>query len=191
MPLPAITYNVDIPDAPNDPSVDQPKMKVNTNANSQALAVDHYGYNVDNSGAHKQVNFAAENVFAGTPETHQGVLYTDTGTQSTKSEMVYKNNNGMFPASTVRAYLCFKPNGGVPTTLSKYNITSVTFSSPNYVVVCPANTFIVGVNIQPAIIITMSAASSLAPAYTVTGTTITISNITGSADNVNLVVLQY
>lgn len=36
-----ISYNLNIPDGPNNPSVDQPKMKTNTNNISQIIGIDH------------------------------------------------------------------------------------------------------------------------------------------------------
>ena len=40
------TYNGGIPDAPNNPSVDQPKMKTNTDSINGIIGVDHVGFNV-------------------------------------------------------------------------------------------------------------------------------------------------
>lgn len=36
-----ISYNRDIPDGPNNPSNDQPKMKTNTNSIDDWTAIDH------------------------------------------------------------------------------------------------------------------------------------------------------
>lgn len=49
------TYNRDIPDAPNNPSNDQPLMKTNTNSTDDLIAVNHYSFNVANGGKHKKV----------------------------------------------------------------------------------------------------------------------------------------
>lgn len=49
------SYNRDIPDGPNNPSNDQPLMKVNTNSTDDLIAVDHYSFGVNNGGLHKQV----------------------------------------------------------------------------------------------------------------------------------------
>ena len=53
-------YNLNIPDGPNNPSVDQPKMKVNTNSIASLIDVDHFGFNQNNGGLHKQVNLVNE-----------------------------------------------------------------------------------------------------------------------------------
>lgn len=71
-------YNRDIPDAPNNPSVDQPDMLANTNSIDDLLAVDHYSFNTPTGGIHKQVtliNEAAPGVGAG-----NGVLYANLAT---------------------------------------------------------------------------------------------------------------
>lgn len=51
MPTP-LNYNRDIPDAPNKPSVDQPKMKTNTNSIDTLLAVDHVSFGPNTNGYH-------------------------------------------------------------------------------------------------------------------------------------------
>ena len=51
-----VAYNRDIPDAPNNPSVDQPKMKTNTNSIDTILAVDHISFNATDGGYHKVVH---------------------------------------------------------------------------------------------------------------------------------------
>jgi len=90
----SITYNLDIPDAPNNPSVDQPKMKVNTNATSSIMAVDHYTFAESNAGTHRQVNFPNANA-AGTQTGAQLTIYTAPGTASSASSQVFwKNSNG-------------------------------------------------------------------------------------------------
>lgn len=63
------TYNTDIPDAPNNPSQDQPKMKANTNAINALINQDHYSFNNNLGGTHKQVtltNESAPGIPAGT-----------------------------------------------------------------------------------------------------------------------------
>lgn len=50
------TYNRDVPDAPNNPSVDQPDMKVNTNSTDDLIAVDHVSFNINDGGFHKVIH---------------------------------------------------------------------------------------------------------------------------------------
>lgn len=58
--MPLFTYNRDIPDGPNNPSVDQPKMKTNTNSTDEIIDVDHYSFNDNSGGLHRQVNLVNE-----------------------------------------------------------------------------------------------------------------------------------
>lgn len=51
-----ITYTNGIPNAPNNPSFDQPNMKVNNDNIPIYLAVDHVPFNVDNSGYHTVIH---------------------------------------------------------------------------------------------------------------------------------------
>lgn len=67
--MPFFTYNRDVPDAPNNPSVDQPDMKTNTNNTDDLIAVDHFSFNVNTGGTHKKVTLtdaAAPAIPAGT-----------------------------------------------------------------------------------------------------------------------------
>jgi hypothetical protein len=49
------TYNINVPNGPNDPADDQPQMLTNTVSISNLIAVDHIGFNVPEGGLHKQV----------------------------------------------------------------------------------------------------------------------------------------
>jgi hypothetical protein len=50
------TYNRDIPAAPNNPSNDQPPMKVNTNSIDNLLLIDHHSFNDTLGGYHTVVH---------------------------------------------------------------------------------------------------------------------------------------
>jgi hypothetical protein len=50
------SYNQDIPDAPNNPSDDQPLMKTNTNSTFGIIAVDHVGFEQANGGYHTVIH---------------------------------------------------------------------------------------------------------------------------------------
>src|SRR4030095_2247930 len=69
------SYTLNIPDAPNNPSVDQPNMKVNTNSIDDLLDVDHVSFNDNNGGIHRQVRMRNQ----GAPGLGdgEGCLYAD------------------------------------------------------------------------------------------------------------------
>ena len=50
------TYNRDIPESTNNPSVDQPDMKINTNSIDELINVDHNSFGVDDGGYHKVIH---------------------------------------------------------------------------------------------------------------------------------------
>jgi len=47
-----LTYTTGIPDTPNNPSNDQPPMKVNTNSINSIIQIDHSGFNDNDGGYH-------------------------------------------------------------------------------------------------------------------------------------------
>lgn len=51
-----LNYNKNIPFAANNPSVDQPKMQVNTNSISSWVAVDHHGFDDNLGGYHTDIH---------------------------------------------------------------------------------------------------------------------------------------
>ena len=57
--MPNFDYNLNIPDAPNNPSNDQPKMKVNTNSINSLIGVDHFAFKTNNDGYHQQSSYVA------------------------------------------------------------------------------------------------------------------------------------
>jgi hypothetical protein len=59
--MPFIGYTTGIPDENNDPSADQPNMKINTDAINQILGVDLYSFNDNNGGNHQKSTYVAQN----------------------------------------------------------------------------------------------------------------------------------
>ncbi len=55
-----VIYNIDIPDGPNNPSQDQPKMKTNTNSLKSLIEIDHVGFGNNQGGYHKIVRLIAQ-----------------------------------------------------------------------------------------------------------------------------------
>lgn len=54
--MPTFNYTTNIPDANNNPSADQPDMKINTNSIDSLLNVDHYSFEESGfDGTHRQV----------------------------------------------------------------------------------------------------------------------------------------
>ncbi len=122
-----ITYYNNIPDAPNDPSADQPKMQTNTNSTDAIIAIDHYTFADNPSGFHKQVNFPVKNAAVAPAGTDASILYTAAGTAAVNPQLNFVNNLGLFPLSCVRAW-GYISGGAAPTIISSQsvNVASVT-----------------------------------------------------------------
>ncbi len=90
--MPGITYNNNIPLATNSPSVDQPNMKINTNAIDTLLQVDHISFNTTNSGKHAQVTLPNPLVADPTLTGTAGEIYTKA--ISAAAQLFFANKNG-------------------------------------------------------------------------------------------------
>ncbi len=171
-----ITYTRDIPDSPHNPSVDQGPMKVNTNSTDTIIAVDHYTFADIPSGTHKQVTLSGKNA-AGAQTDPTSTVYTGSGTASTVADLIYRNQNGIFPLSCVRAWALV--TGGVGPTIpagqsvnvsavartaaGKYTVTLTAnaVSSSNFVVMATPTLATNGVGTQVGYIITGTGAFQL------------------------------
>jgi len=94
--MPNFTYNRDIPDAPNNPSNDQPPMKVNTNSIDNLINEDHYAFNDNNGGLHKRVRLIDLLAIPGALAAGMGTLYTKLATSSgvsTESNIFFTPDN--------------------------------------------------------------------------------------------------
>ncbi len=85
----SFTYNFGIPDGPNDPADDQPRMKTNFQSISDLIDVDHVGFNVATAGQHDQISFAL-NQAAPAAGAANSVLYTNL--VSSISELFFRNS---------------------------------------------------------------------------------------------------
>lgn len=72
------TFNRNIPDGPNNPSEDQPRMKVNTNSTDDLIAVDHTSFNVNNGGQHKSIHFNIDASYVPVPPVSPPELFIKT-----------------------------------------------------------------------------------------------------------------
>jgi hypothetical protein len=98
MSFPLIPYTNAIPAAANNPSNDQPDMQANTDAIDTLLDRDHYSFNENFSGLHKQSRYPVQ----ARPATDAGMvaLYAKTGAVSSELFMVRDNNIGTEVALT-------------------------------------------------------------------------------------------
>lgn len=118
-----------IPNAPNDPADDQPKMLVNTQNTVGFLEVDHIAPGSAGAGFHKQVTFYQEQATP-TPSGTESVAYTIAGiADATKPQLVWTNIAATFPLSAIKAFGNFNRQtvAGAMTFLSSFNVVSGIF----------------------------------------------------------------
>lgn len=89
----SIPYNLNIPFATHNPSVDQPGMEQNNNSIATFVAIDHVGFNTAGGGEHAQVSFYGNNIPALPTTTvsgnNQGILFTNTVNAGTVNQLFY------------------------------------------------------------------------------------------------------
>ena len=90
--MPLIAYTDNIPVAGNNPSVDQPSMTINTNAIDTIIGIDHFSFNNNSGGSHKQVTLTNESA-PGLGDGN-GVLYANL--QNSQSWPFWQNALGSF-----------------------------------------------------------------------------------------------
>lgn len=189
----SITYNLDIPATLNNPSDDQPKMKINTNAINQLIAVDHFSFADGSAGKHQKVTYA--NVTApGAPISPASVSYTTVGTaHNTVPQNFFKNADGTFLLSCVRAFGSFSgaaPNGA-KALINSHNVLNASKASGVFTITLTANC-VTGNNVVVLFYVTgttfgTSTYTFVNPTLTLTVNDVGAFNVFG---NINFVVLQ-
>lgn len=189
--MPFFAYNRDIPDAPNNPSDDQPNMKTNTNSTDDIIDVDHYSFettgpvlNID--GFHKQCTFAEKNV-PGAQTDPTSVLYTNSGTASTVAEAFYRNQNAILPVSAVKAFGVLTVSAAPIAGLDNGFNATASGSGVTYIVVL-ATGVVTGNNV--VVIFSASAPSLLGTAYTFTNPNLVFTTNSVVGTKLSFVVLQ-
>ena len=126
-------YNYTVPGANNDPSVDQPDMLKNFQSiggqsltSSGIIGVDHVGFNAANGGTHLQVTYSSNNI-PGAQTNPASTAYTNTGTATLVSENLFKNANGIFSLSAIKAFCCFNTSstGATVPAINRLNTNSL------------------------------------------------------------------
>lgn len=92
-----MTYTQNIPDAPNNPSQDQPLMKANTNAIFTYVATDHIPFNVPNAGNHDIIKQPPQ---AGDPAAVAGKGQTYTKVVTGDEQLFYRSGAGVISQLT-------------------------------------------------------------------------------------------
>lgn len=169
-----VTYNLNIPDGPNNPSNDQPKMKTNANAVDTILAVDHVSFNTAGGtpnaegGTHKQVTFNGKNSALAQTDP-QSVLYTGDGIASTVAQLFLRNQNATFQISAICAWaFCQGSDGQVVSSQSSNVATIVKNSIGNFSVTLTTNAVS-----SATFCVFISSSNSVTPLFTIGNYSIT------------------
>lgn len=186
------TYNSNVPASPNNPSSDQPIMLINTQSIASIIGTDHLTFGTAAAvgtidGQHLQVTFSSENA-PGAQTDPISTLYTGAGTASTKAQLYFRNQDGIFPVSPIKAFGRFTTqnvNGAVVPSVSS-NVTSVTaFTSTSpgrgYTIALPAGA-VNGTNVC----VLLNLANGGAPTWTFAANTLTI--IISNADTASILL---
>lgn len=112
--MPNFTYTTNIPAASHNPSADQPIMQTNTNSIDSLIQVDHYSFNDNNGGYHKQVNLVNE-ANPGTPAGVGSVLFGKSNewhfqNASLGVNSIQMTNSAAFPVAAAQGR-SFLPGG--------------------------------------------------------------------------------
>src|SRR5689334_19525328 len=94
-------YTRDTPFQDDNPSDSQPDMLENTNSTDSLIAEDHYSFNVNNGGFHKQVRMPLLGAVPAGTITNSGTVYTKAGVSAT--QMFYTPDNGGVEFQLTRA----------------------------------------------------------------------------------------
>jgi hypothetical protein len=88
----SFTYNLNIPNANNNPSVDQPNLQTNTNSINSLINIDHYPFGTGSDGWHKQCTFPTQS----TPVTVSGqvAIYSKVGASGSELFTIRDGNAG-------------------------------------------------------------------------------------------------
>jgi len=96
--MPFFDYFDNIPFRTHNPSVDQPNMQTNTNSIDSIIAVDHYSFETNSDGWHKQSTYPVQT--APTTVAGQVAIYSKTGAVSSELFMIRDGNAGTEVALT-------------------------------------------------------------------------------------------
>lgn len=127
----SFTFDTGIPNANNNPSIDQPGMQINNVSIDGILAVDHVSFETDDGGTHKKVTYINKITSPTLPVTGgitPAIAFTANGLADTNTaQNYYKNAQGTFPLSCIRAFVKFATvANGTPVTLgNRSNVTAI------------------------------------------------------------------
>lgn len=189
------TFNTAIPAANNNPSVDQPDMLTNNINTDAILAIDHVSFNSSGTlpggggGQHLKISFDSKNP-PGPQVDPQSVLYTNSGTASTKADLFFRNENGIFRPNMIKA-------DGVFTTVAitgpialdmGLNVSSIAYSSVTQMITI---NLVAGAVNGTTVMVFVSVSSGTVPGWTFAANTLTLTLVgTTAGRKISFEILQ-
>jgi len=117
-----VIYNIDIPDGPNNPSQDQPKMKTNTNSLKSLIEIDHIGFGNNQGGYHNIIHQPPQ---VSDPGVIAGVGQTYTKTISGDQQLFYESGLGVIGQIS-------NPSGLVIRAAANFIVVATVITPQNY-----------------------------------------------------------
>lgn len=137
-----MVYNAGIPLSTDLVSNSQSQLLDNFGQLNTQFGIDHTAFAVGGSngdGFHKKVTLSTKNT-PGAQTDPSSAVYTASGTASTVADLFFKNQNGTFPISPIKAWGFGDGVSGGITGSQSSNVTSFTRSGTGqYSVTIPAN----------------------------------------------------
>lgn len=151
-------FNSAIPQANDNPSVSQGQLLTNNGSINSILAVDHVSFNDAAGGKHQQVTLNTKNT-PGAQTDPASTVYSGNGSASTVAELYFKNQQGAFLLSCIKAFGVFVGSNSPVTTLTNsYNVASISGSAGSYTITMTSGV-IVGDNV--VVFVTNSSAATV------------------------------
>jgi len=134
------SYNTGVPDAPNDPSVDQPDMLTNTQNAALIWEEDHVGFNANNGGKHTHVTLV--NVAVPPAQVNPAsYLGTQFGVASAATpELYFTNSLTTMLLSVIKAFGQFDSAGNAIGSTFNYSVAKL--ATGRFHITLPANTVV-------------------------------------------------
>lgn len=86
-------YTKDIPNPPNNPSVDVPNMKTNTNSISDLIGEDHVTFEKNNGGYHNKSRYLEQGSLPTGLSTNTNAIFAKTPAQNSEPQLVMLAGN--------------------------------------------------------------------------------------------------
>ncbi len=114
--MPNFTYSINVPAASHNPSADQPIMQTNTNSIDSIITIDHFGFNDNQGGWHKNIHQPPQvlnppivagigQIYTKTLDGEQNLYYRSGSVAGTLYNIVNKSQSGLITITNITQIL--------------------------------------------------------------------------------------